>query len=238
MLNNGKHRDKAALFLAVVLCSLLTLPPTFALTSSTVVYQKPQLQSTVQQMLKKGIFYYEQNDTSDIAAKYFKQVIASYPTSNEAEDAQYYLGSYYQRKYYITKEKWRKDVPSSLYSAESAYKEYINKYTRKGTQRWLSDARFYISLIYMQLRNFASAADELKRITLFETAQDPLIYVYQLAWSPDQQEVIDNEFNAKELAEYAWSKVVLYGSSGEIDRVIASLKRWCQSHRSEKASAR
>src|SRR5437868_7602529 len=74
------------------------LPPT-ATTSS-------KLSKAAQQVLAKALFYYNNDDISDEAARQCQLVLKQYSSTPEAETAQFYLGSYYQRKYYILKERY------------------------------------------------------------------------------------------------------------------------------------
>src|SRR2546425_1104819 len=54
-------------------------------------------QATAEQILSVGELYYNNAEINDKAAQQFRLVIKKYPNSREAEKAQYYLGSYYQR---------------------------------------------------------------------------------------------------------------------------------------------
>jgi hypothetical protein len=191
--------------------------------------QQQQQQATRSRSLDRGMFYLINNDTSDKAAREFKQVIKNYPGSQEAEDAQYALGLYYHRKYYISKEKWRRTFSESLTSASAAYREYATRYSTHGSGNWLSDARFNLSLVYMEGGAFEAAVNELSRIILYDSGRDPVINVYKLIWSPDADDVIDKDFDARELAEHTRTLAQLYKYSPDIERVVLPLKRWCKS---------
>src|SRR5258706_14136251 len=65
--------------------------------------------ATADQCLSLGLFYYNNDDISDKASQQFKLVMTKYTRSTkQVETAQYYLASYYQRKYYIQAQRFRK----------------------------------------------------------------------------------------------------------------------------------
>lgn len=230
--NNGVRVGRSALFI-VLLLNCLSLFITSAITAQT----KPRSATTPGQALARGKFYYDNGDTSEAAPDQFRQIIKQYSHSREAEEAQFYLASYYQRKYYITRERWRKDYPESLDKARTEYKEYIAAYSKGGSGNWLSDARFNLSLVYLELENVAQAIQELTNIALFDSTRDPSIYVYQIIWSPAPEDVVSSDFSAKDLAEY--TRVIAqvhYRSGDRVESIVPLLKKWCQRYRLDKAA--
>ncbi len=224
------------------LCSIGVLSSVLMLPNLALAVQKRsnnQVQSktaTAEQLLAHALFYYNNNDVTDAAAKQFKQLIKQYPETVEAEEGQYYLGSYYRRKYYITKEKWRREFPESLSQAVSEYQAYIAKYWRKGSGKWLSDAQFYLSLVYMESGYLSGAEEHLSRIVNYESGRDPTVYIDQLVWSTDSVDMIDFEFGAKDLAEFTRGRVFL--RPADFDMVLPTLRRWCQDYKSRKSNAK
>lgn len=192
--------------------------------------------TSAQDMLSLANFYYNSNDTSDIAAKQYNLVISKYPNSEEAEAAQYYLGSYYHRKFYIRKERWKSEYKPSLIQAESEYKRYISRYSKAQSPQWLCDARFNISLAYMEEGNFFSAIDQLRTIVLFDSAQDASVYIHQVIWSENPKDVIDQAFNAKQLAEYAVSLANVHGSRGDIEPIVSYIMKWCRDEKNQQSA--
>lgn len=190
-----------------------------------------QQATNARDMLSLAHFYYNSNDTSDAAAKQYKLVIAKYPNSPEAEAAQYYLGSYYHRKYYIRREKWQSEYRESLVKAEWEYKRYISKYSKTRTPQWLADASFNLALDFMEQGNFSSAIDQLQRIALFYAQKDSSIYVYQVVWSEDPKDVIDHSFDARELAAYTRSVAGIQQSGGGEEAVFRYVKEWCRARK-------
>lgn len=193
-----------------------------------------QQATSARDILALARFYYDTNDTSDVAAKKYKLVIAKYQNSTEAETAQYYLGSYYHRKYYIRKERWLSDYKPSLVTAESEYERYISKYSRARSPEWLCDARFNLSLDYMEQENFAAALDQLQTIVLFDFRKDPTIFIHQVIWSENAKDVIDQNFNAKDLAEYARYRLSVHQFARGIEAIVPDIREWCRDRKNQR----
>src|SRR5204863_7862349 len=113
-----------------------------ALTCAPAAAQSQQQQQTTtscnsaSRCLSLGLFYYNNDDISDQAAKQFRKVLTTYKRSAaEAEKAQFYLASYYQRKYYIKLERTRKEDRAALQTAQAEYRNYTTRYIdqKKGT---------------------------------------------------------------------------------------------------------
>lgn len=195
-----------------------------------------QQATSAKDILSLARFYYDTNDTSDLAAKQYKLVIAKYPNSTEAEIAQYYLGSYYHRKYYIRKERWQSESKPSLVTAESEYRRYISKYSRARSPQWLCDARFNLALDYTEQENFAGAIDQLRTIALFDFPKDPTIFVHQVIWSENPKDLIDQNFNAKDLAEYARYRLSMHQFARGIEAIVPDIREWCRNPKNQQAT--
>ena len=187
--------------------------------------------NTPDQMLKLAIFYYNNDDITDKAATQFRAVIAKYPKSNEAETAQYYLGSYFQRKYYIEQAKYRKADAAALESARREYRAYTDKYYKSGTHQWLADAFFNLALVYLQKNDARNAGFELNKMS-GAASLDGTVYIYQIVYSQSSDDVINGSFPAKALADYAIS---VANSKQSFIQQAAALKQWCR-QRGAKAS--
>src|SRR6185295_8272664 len=58
-------------------------------------------QGGAEQLLREGSRFQAVDDTTDRAAELYQQVMRSYPKSTEAEAAQYFVGGYYSKKFFI-----------------------------------------------------------------------------------------------------------------------------------------
>ena len=75
-------------------------------------------------ILAKADVYFKNNDITDRAAVEYRTVRDRFPRTREAATAQYYLGSYYHRKFYIQKEKKLREDPGVLVEAQGQYEDY------------------------------------------------------------------------------------------------------------------
>jgi TolA-binding protein len=187
-----------------------------------------QAPSGAAQLYSQGFFAYENFDTSDTAPNNFRQVIVKYPGSPEAESAQYFLGSFYQRKYQLKAKETGVGSADTLDEARRAYEDYIRKYpTGNGPCQCLSDAYFNLALVYFQLGKPAVARAQLEKIrSSYE--RDHWVYIYQVVSSPNQKDVIDSHFDAVRLADYT-SKI----TGLPFDTAATLLKQWCRSEKSK-----
>jgi hypothetical protein len=195
--------------------------------------QQQQQQQQPDQILKKGFFYYNNDDITDNAAAQFRAVIARYPKSDEAETAQYYLGSYFQRKYYVELSKYRREDKTALEAAKKEYRAYTDKYYKTGNHQWLADAFFNLALVFMQQGDSKNAGFELSKMGGADSL-DKSVYIYQVVYSQSADEVIDNSFPAKSLANYASS--VARNSRQSFAQNVASIKQWCRSQGAKQAN--
>ncbi|MCM3905018.1 MAG: tetratricopeptide repeat protein, partial [Pyrinomonadaceae bacterium] len=127
--------------------------------------------------------YYKNNDISDKAAVQYRKVRDQFPSSKEAERAQYFLGSYYHRKFYIQKEKKLKEDYGILVEAQRQYEEYASKYAwRSKSPDWLADTYFNLALVFLQ-RGDNKKAEEFLGKMYGAAPYDRTTYVYQVIWS-------------------------------------------------------
>lgn len=182
--------------------------------------------SSASQCLSVGMFYFNNDDISDKAAQQFRAVITRYPDTTEAEMAQYYLAGYYQRKYYILRQRNRQKNSALLRQAQNEYLGYIKMYSARGKGNWLSDAHFNAALACAEMGDTAGAKGLLTDM-MRAAVRDPKTYIYQVVWSPDPSDVVDASVDARALADYTRG---LLGLS--TDKLIFSIKQWCQTQRS------
>ena len=200
--------------------------------------------TTAEQCLSLGMFYYNNDDITDKASQQFKQVITRFPkATSQVESAQYFLGSYYQRKYYIQSQRQGKGDRSMLDLATKEYRKYTDQYYKNGSSQWLADAFFNMGLAYLQLGDGGNAYNELSKMR--DAAwRDRSVYIYEVIWSPLSGDVVDGFFPTESLADVALGRT--YSQTGQqqanpggdlFTQRVAVIKRWCQSQKS-KASAK
>jgi hypothetical protein len=220
-INRGKHSGRLLLVIAQLFGCVLIF--------GVVVAAGQQ----ADELLKKGYFYYNNDDITDKAATQFRAVMAKYPKSDEAETAQYYLGSYFQRKYYVELTKYRRTDPNALKSAKDAYRAYTNKYYKSGNHQWLADAFFNLALVFLQQGDAKNAGYELNKMG-GAASLDGSVYIYQVIYSQNKDDVLNSEFRTKALADYASS--IVGNSNQSFAQKVAAIKQWCRNQGAKQAS--
>ncbi len=229
-MREGRIRKALAAMLVVpLLWASLALPASAQKRASKARQAAPAAQTTnasAAQLYAQGFFAYENFDTSDTAPNNFRQVISRYPRSPEAESAQFFLGSFYLRKYQLKAEAKGVGDADTLEEARKAYEEYIGKYPQGGPCQCLSDAHFNLAMTYFQLGNPAMARIKLENVRN-SYPRDHLVYIYQVISSPSQKDIIDSHFDALRLAEYTSNITGL-----QFDTAASLLKKWCRNEKS------
>ncbi|MDX6499199.1 MAG: hypothetical protein QOG23_2459 [Blastocatellia bacterium] len=180
-----------------------------------------------QAILQRGKAYYDSNNTTDQAAIEFSVVIKKYRGSAEAESAQYYLASYYQRKFYIINRTKGIEDKNSLVKAKTEYAAYTRDYFKQGAT-WLSDAFFNLALVYFQMGDSQRAVWELNKMSQY-ASMDSQVYIYEVVWSPDSGDVIDGYYPAQQLAEF-----VKANSQRSFPDLVNATKRWLRASQLKK----
>jgi hypothetical protein len=178
--------------------------------------------TTASQCVSLGVFYMNNDDVSDRAADHFRVVVTKYGDSPDAERAQYFLGSYYQRKFYIQRQRNRRQDAALLHSARAEYEKYARYYAMKGSGKWLGDAYFGAALTAVELGDVAAAKTFAERMQDV-AARDSSVYVYQVVWSRDRRDIVDDYIDTRALAAQVQA---LAGSPA--DQFISDLTKWCQ----------
>ena len=177
-------------------------------------------------LLSLGDFYFRSNDISDAADRYYKQAIRNSPGSQTAGHAQYNRGSYWFRKFYVLKEQYQKEDRTALLEAEGQYYDFIDKFAQQtNTIGLLSDAEFYLALVYLQQGKRDYAVGWLNRMLAEAVKADESVYVYKVVWSSKPGDIVDRNVDAASLANYARRTIQ---KGGDADAVILDIKRWCQ----------
>jgi hypothetical protein len=200
--------------------------------------------TSAEQCLSLGVYYYNNDDITDKAVRQFNLVMTKYAGSKQAEQAQYFLASYYQRKYYIQLRRQGRDDRKLLELAANEYRKYTDRYYKTGSGQWLADAFFNLGLVYLQVNDSNRAGNELSKMR-DASGRDGSVYVYQIIWSSSPDDIVDSYVAAKPLADFALS--ILYGRSSiqqrsggggnSFDQKVLMLRKWCQLQKSRQAQA-
>ena len=191
--------------------------------------QAPQTEQTAQSKLDLAVHYYNTDDLNKRAEELLKQLlIKRYDGTPQSESAQYYLAAYYQRRFYLCSEKQGDPDWSALKQGRDEYRKYTDKYYHDGTHKWLNESFFNLAMVYLQLGEPWNAVNELGKMKKAAEV-DPGVYIYQIVWSSQSQDVIDSSLPAAKLADYALK--VIHENGKDFDRVVLLIKRWCQGQR-------
>jgi tetratricopeptide (TPR) repeat protein len=181
---------------------------------------------TPDKLLSLGDFYYRNNDISDKADSYYKQAIRNSPGTQTAGYAQFNRGNYWFRKFYVVKEQYSKEDPTTLVAAEGQFYEFIDKFAKQtNTIGLLSDAEFYLALVYLQQGKRDYAVGWLNRMLAEAVKQDQMVYVYKVVWTSKPADIVDRNVDAAQLATFARQAIQ---KGGDINSVVLDIKRWCQ----------
>jgi tetratricopeptide (TPR) repeat protein len=211
-----------SLQILVLSCSVLLCAVTVTAQKSVPVQQKGL---TADKLLSLGDFYFRNNDVTDAADRYYKQAIRSAPTSQTAGYAQFNRGSYWFRKFYVKKEQYSKEDRGALLQAEGQYYDFIDKFAKQtNTVGLLSDAEFFLALVYLQQGKRDYAIGWLNRMAAEAVKQDQMVYVHKVVWSSKPGDIVDRNVDAAQLAAYTRQMIQ---KVGDTNAVIAEIRRWC-----------
>jgi hypothetical protein len=191
-------------------------------------------------ILAKADVYFKNNDITDRAAVEYRAVRDRFPGTSAAATAQYYLGSYYHRKFYIQRETKLREDPSVLVEAQGQYEDYVSRYAwQTNPPEWLADAYFNLALIFLQ-RGDSKRSEQFLGKMYGAAPYDRSTHVYQVIWSPNTRDIIDSSFDSKQLAEYANSLIYSYAYAQQrspgrpFDSIVEKIKGWCKGKKSLK----
>ena len=187
---------------------------------------RSQSRSSASQLLSEGTYYQSGDDTSDRAADLYRQLILKYPKSTQAEQAQFYLGTYYQNKFFILEHKHRSQDWSSFNQAENALKTYIAKFPRGS---YLADAYYALALISLR-RGYSNkyrdnAISRLKEMS--GQRADGQVYLHKVVWSPHSDDVLKRTCEKNSLAA---NELILINRISTFDGFMVALKEWCRNN--------
>jgi tetratricopeptide (TPR) repeat protein len=226
------HKRRKSFYIIIGIFGLVffinsaTLPP-LANAQRRGAKNKAAVGNSPEQLFSRGFFYLNNNNVTDKAADEFKRLMSKYPHSQEAQKAQFFLGSYYQRKYNILSQRGSHLASSSdLYKARDAFRAYIDKYPNDSPCECLADAYFNLSLVLKQLGANSEAGQWLDKLKGVRDI-DSRVYIYQIVWSSSSKDIIDSHFDTGHLGNYAYTI-----SGRDFDTFIMLMKSWCRSEKS------
>jgi hypothetical protein len=188
-------------------------------------------QGTSVQLLREGSSYQSADDTSDRAAIAYRLVIQKYPTSIQAEQAQYFLGTYYEKKFFLVE--GRSKVPdwSSFDQADKEFYSYVGKYGTKGTKSYLADSYFNLAMIALRRgyrdKDYRNTANKLLTQMNDVANQDTKVYVTKVVWSARSDDVVKKYCDTRSLASATLTAI---NNASSFDAAIRNLTTWSQSN--------
>ncbi|HKE57432.1 MAG TPA: hypothetical protein VKB46_12040 [Pyrinomonadaceae bacterium] len=178
------------------------------------------------QLLKEGTYYQGLDDITDRAADRYRQILAKYPKSVQAERATFYLGTYFDKKFYILEERNRVQDWSSFNQAEAALNTYVDNYSLKGSKAYLADSYHTLAVIALRRGRLDDAKEFLARM-MKVAKTDPKVFMYKVVWSPNPDDVVRGSCDSYQLA--VATLAILEGDSSFSQRV-AQLRNWCRAN--------
>lgn len=175
------------------------------------------------QLLKQGSSYQAADDTSDRAADLYRQLIRLFPKSVEAEAAQFFLATYYNRKFFILEQRNKVQDWESLNQAEQELYHYKGKYPRG---YYLADAYHILSTIALRRGYTDSAVSWLQRMKEAAPA-DQKIYIFRMTWSPSTDDVVQRYCDTKSLADASLDPI---NRKLAFDAVMTEVTNWARSN--------
>jgi tetratricopeptide (TPR) repeat protein len=175
-----------------------------------------------EQLLKQGGTYQASADTSDRAAERYRELIAQYPGSREAETAQFSLGSYYNRKFFILEQRDKVQDWDSFNKAEEALYKYVGMYPRG---IYSADAYHTLAMISLR-RGYTDNAIKLWNTMNEAAARDPKVYISRLTWSTNSEDLVKGYCDTGSLAE------VSIGVAGKLKfyDAVNALTNWARAN--------
>ena len=183
---------------------------------------KTETLGQAEQYLKQGSSYHVADDTSDRAADLYGQLIMKYPKSTEAETAQFSLGSYYSRKFFILEARNSVQDWDSFNKAEEALYRYIKTYPRG---YYLADAYQTLAMIALR-RGYRDAAFSLWRQMKEAAAADQKVYISKVTWSTADDDVVKRYCDSASLADAAYH----IAAKQSFNDAVRSLTKWAQAN--------
>ena len=173
------------------------------------------------QLLKQGSSYQAADDTTDRAADIYRQLIRLFPKSVEAEAAQFFLGTYYERKFFILEQRSKTQDWQSLNRAEEELYKYKGKYP-KGP--YLADTVHILATIALR-RGYGSTAASWLQNMKQAAAADKKVYIFRMTWSPTTNDVVKSYCDTRALAD---ANLDLINKKLSFDAVMNEVTNWAR----------
>ena len=173
------------------------------------------------QLLKQGSSYQAADDTTDRAADIYRQLIRIHPKSVEAEAAQFFLGTYYQRKFFILEQRNKTQDWNALNQAEQELYKYKGKYP-KGS--YLADTYHILATIALR-RGYGSTAVSWLQTMKQAAAADKKVYIFRMTWSPNTNDVVKRYCDTRALADANLDPV---NKKFDFDSVMNEVTNWAR----------
>jgi hypothetical protein len=178
-------------------------------------------QGQAEQMLKEGSRYQAIDDTSDRAADAYQQLIRTHPKSAEAEAAQFFLGAYYSKKFYIIENRSNVQDWGSMNRAEQELYAYIAKYPNGF---YLADAYHTLALSALR-RGYWDNAKKLWMQMREVAAKDRKVYIYRVTWSTYSDDVIKGYCDTVALSDVS---VSMLDKRLSFAQLVSGLTNWAR----------
>lgn len=178
---------------------------------------------TPAQLLRQGSRYQASDDTSDRAPELYRELIMKHPKSAEAESAQFFLGGYYIRKFFILEARNKVEDWGSFNRAEEALYAYLDRYPRGF---YLADSYHTLALIALR-RNYRDKAISLWTRMKEVADKDKRVYIYRFTWSTSSDDVIKGYCDTKALAEASFA---VMGEKSSFADKVNSLTDWARAN--------
>ena len=124
------------------------------------------------------------------------------------------------------KEQYSKEDRTALLEAEGQYYDFIDKFSRQtNTIGLLSDAEFYLALVYLKQGKREYAIGWLNRMLAEAVNDDESVYIYKVVWSSKPGDIVDRNVEAKQLATFTRQTIE---KGRDFDSVVLEIRRWCQ----------
>ena len=178
-------------------------------------------QETAQQIFREGSRYQAMDDTSDRAAEAYQQLIRTHPKSAEAEAAQFFLGAYYSRKFYIIETRNNVQDWGSMNRAEQELYTYIAKYPNGF---YVADAYHTLALSALR-RGYWENAKKLWLQMREVAPKDRKVYIYRVTWSTYSGDVIRGYCDTVGLSDIS---LYMLDKRLSFDQLVSGITNWAR----------
>lgn len=176
-----------------------------------------------EQLLREGSRYQNVDDTSDRAAELYQQLIKGYPKSAEAEAAQYFVGGYYSKKFFIIEKRSNVQDWGSLNRAEQELYAYVGQYPNG---IYVADAYYTLALIALR-RGYQDNARKLWLRMRESAARDGKVYIFRVTWSPANNDLIQGYCDTVALSGVSLN---LLDKHASFDQTVSELTNWARNN--------